>query len=248
MAFRNTPIFKRYKLNEKTALTPKKNSTKVLPTTPDKATPSQLSLGRRSKSSASILYTPSVISANRNSASHAMSTPKAIRRLQALDHPETPDYFTPVSIETPRRFAKSASDISRIVDEYKIEKEAEIANLKVAVRVRPMNVKECSNYHVKKVVTTSENEVTVNNGTTADGLSGVSHTFQYDYVFWSSDIEDPDYADQTNVFETLAKPLVDGAFEGYNICLFAYGQTGSGKSYSMMGMDSGLYFLFYSTN
>jgi len=39
------------------------------------------------------------------------------------------------------------------------------------------------------------------------------------------------YADQHQVYETLAKPLLSRVLEGYNTCLFAYGQTGSGKSY-----------------
>ena len=30
-------------------------------------------------------------------------------------------------------------------------------------------------------------------------------------------------------------PLIDNAFQGYNVCMFAYGQTGSGKSYSIVG-------------
>lgn len=37
------------------------------------------------------------------------------------------------------------------------------------------------------------------------------------------------------MFDTLGKPLLDNAWEGYHCCLFAYGQTGSGKSYSMIG-------------
>lgn len=142
-------------------------------------------------------------------------------------------------METPSRLAKSSSDITQILDEYKADKEAEIANLKVAVRVRPMNVKECSNYRVKNCIKVQDNELTVLNGPSADGLSGKTFTFHYDNVFWSCNDEDPHFADQKNVYDDLAKPLVDSAFEGYNICLFAYGQTGSGKSYSMMGIDSG---------
>ncbi|XP_034386858.1 kinesin-like protein KIF14 isoform X2 [Cyclopterus lumpus] len=46
---------------------------------------------------------------------------------------------------------------------------------------------------------------------------------------------DPTFASQQTVYETLAKPLLLRAFEGFNTCLFAYGQTGSGKSYTMMG-------------
>ena len=34
------------------------------------------------------------------------------------------------------------------------------------------------------------------------------------------------------------KPVLEAAWEGYNVSLFAYGQTGSGKSHSMVGFDS----------
>ncbi|WAR16224.1 KI13A-like protein, partial [Mya arenaria] len=40
---------------------------------------------------------------------------------------------------------------------------------------------------------------------------------------------------QQEVFQSLGEPVLQGAFEGYNGCIFAYGQTGSGKSYTMMG-------------
>lgn len=234
MAFKNTPNMKRYKASEKNITNPPKNRVATPGKSSNNLTPA---LGRRSKSSTCITYTPTSTSKSTN---YALNTPKSMTR-RALDPVETPDYFNPVSLETPRRFAKSASDITSDVslESNKAEKEDEISNLKVAIRVRPMSVKELSNYRVKNIVSCSDNEITVSNGTTADGMSGVSHTFHYDYVFWSCDTEDPHYADQQYVFKTLAKPLVDGAFEGYNVCLFAYGQTGSGKSYSMMGMDSG---------
>lgn len=230
MAFKNTPNIKRYKAGDKNNANPPKSRV----ATPGKLTPA---LGRRSKSSTCITYTPTSSSKSGN---YALNTPKNLTK-KVLDCTETPDCFNPVSLETPRRFAKSASDILSDIshDDEKNEKEAEISNLKVAIRVRPMSVKECSNYRVKNIVSCTDNEITVSNGITADGMSGVSHTFTYDYVFWSCDTEDLHYADQKFVFDKLAKPLVDGAFEGYNVCLFAYGQTGSGKSYSMMGIDSG---------
>lgn len=218
---------KKFRASDKNLVIPPKNR---LVGTPAKTTPA---IGRRSKSSTSITYTPTSTTKPTN---YLLNTPKNLTR-RALEPAETPDYFNPVSLETPRRFAKSASDILSDLSRES-SKEDEISNLKVAIRVRPMSVKELSNYRVKNIVTCKNNEVTVSNGTTADGLSGVSHTFHYDYVFWSCDTEDTYYADQKDVFDTLAKPLVDGAFEGYNVCLFAYGQTGSGKSYSMMGMDS----------
>lgn len=64
-----------------------------------------------------------------------------------------------------------------------------------------------------------------------------AYHFIYDVSFWSFDECHPNYASQTTVYETLAAPLLQRAFEGYNTCLFAYGQTGSGKSYTMMGFS-----------
>lgn len=57
-------------------------------------------------------------------------------------------------------------------------------------------------------------------------------TFSFDFSFCSIDETAPNFASQQIVYEKLAKPLLERAFEGFNTCLFAYGQTGSGKSYT----------------
>ena len=38
-------------------------------------------------------------------------------------------------------------------------------------------------------------------------------------------------ATQTEVYEGVAKQMVDACLKGHNVCIFAYGQTGSGKTY-----------------
>lgn len=60
-------------------------------------------------------------------------------------------------------------------------------------------------------------------------------TFTFDNSFWSHDKNDPDYAHQEDVYNSLGEEFLDHNFEGYHTCIFAYGQTGSGKSYTMMG-------------
>lgn len=135
---------------------------------------------------------------------------------------------------TPRSHSKC------IDDELKMRDNSEISNLTVAVRVRPMNTKECTITSVTNVVSVDDNEVTVLAGINADCSAGVSHSFHYDHAFWSCNPNHENYADQETVFRGTTIPLVDKAFEGYNACLFAYGQTGSGKSYSMMGIDNGI--------
>ncbi|KAI9164650.1 hypothetical protein H9P43_008509 [Blastocladiella emersonii ATCC 22665] len=66
------------------------------------------------------------------------------------------------------------------------------------------------------------------------GAASVKNTFAFDQCFQASADDSPGI-DQERVFDAVARPLLDHAFTGYNVCLFAYGQTGSGKTYTMMG-------------
>ncbi|NWR15410.1 KIF14 protein, partial [Emberiza fucata] len=101
----------------------------------------------------------------------------------------------------------------------------------VAVRVRPFSTREKTEDSFP-VVSMSGSETTVQNPSTNQVYS-----FSYDFSFWSFDKTHPNFASQAMIYKTLALPLLERAFEGYNACLFAYGQTGSGKSYTMMGFD-----------
>ncbi|XP_062406496.1 kinesin-like protein KIF13B isoform X2 [Sardina pilchardus] len=112
------------------------------------------------------------------------------------------------------------------------------SNVKVAVRVRPMNRRE-KDLKTKCVVEMEGNQTILN---PAMGNMGKGDTrsqpkvFAYDYCFWSMDDADTEkFAGQDVVFQCLGESLLDNAFQGYNACIFAYGQTGSGKSYTMMG-------------
>ncbi|ELW57894.1 Kinesin-like protein KIF14 [Tupaia chinensis] len=107
----------------------------------------------------------------------------------------------------------------------------ESSQVTVAVRVRPFSKREKSE-NASQVVFMNGEEITVKH----PDMKQV-YTFVYDVSFWSFDEHHPHYASQTAVYETLASPLLERAFEGYNTCLFAYGQTGSGKSYTMMGFS-----------
>ncbi|NXQ38176.1 KIF14 protein, partial [Catharus fuscescens] len=101
----------------------------------------------------------------------------------------------------------------------------------VAVRVRPFSNREKTENSFP-VIYMNESETTVRNPSTNQVYS-----FSYDFSFWSFDKDHPNFASQALIYRTLALPLLERAFEGYNTCLFAYGQTGSGKSYTMMGFD-----------
>lgn len=224
-------------------------------------TPSSSSIFRGTSTTSSTSTTPSAAS------KILPTTPKSLQRrlfgnsATSLNEPfsRTPECFSKVSLEmpTPRssqrntetlRLSQKNDDAS--VDGKTKENNSEISNLTVAVRVRPMNSKECTTPSVINVISVDDKEITVLAGTNADSSAGVSHSFFYDYAFWSCNRHHDNYADQDTVFKGTTMPLIDKAFEGYNACLFAYGQTGSGKSYSMMGIDSGihemLFFFFFA--
>jgi len=55
-------------------------------------------------------------------------------------------------------------------------------------------------------------------------------TFTFDRVFNT-------YSSQTEIFDCIAKPLIDDVLKGYNGTIFTYGQSGSGKTYTMFGED-----------
>uniref|UniRef100_A0A3Q3JYI2 Kinesin-like protein KIF14 n=1 Tax=Monopterus albus TaxID=43700 RepID=A0A3Q3JYI2_MONAL len=99
----------------------------------------------------------------------------------------------------------------------------------VAVRVRPFSAREKAEKALQVIFMNGQETVVQH------PESKKSYCFTYDFSFCSVDEGDPTFTSQQTVYETLAKPLLLRAFEGFNTCLFAYGQTGSGKSYTMMG-------------
>ncbi|NXG54155.1 KIF14 protein, partial [Hemiprocne comata] len=132
------------------------------------------------------------------------------------------------------RSSKPKENTETPAERHSTEKDVfEVENSKVivAVRVRPFNNRE-ENENSLPVISMSGSETTVQNPAT-----NKVYNFSYDFSFWSFDKCHPNFASQAMIYKTLAVPLLERAFEGYNACLFAYGQTGSGKSYTMMGFD-----------
>uniref|UniRef100_A0A8C2JS39 Kinesin-like protein n=1 Tax=Cyprinus carpio TaxID=7962 RepID=A0A8C2JS39_CYPCA len=99
----------------------------------------------------------------------------------------------------------------------------------VAVRVRPFSSRE-KKEKAHQVIFMNDHETVVQHPDTKQ-----SYTFTFEFSFCSINESDASFASQQVVYEKLARPLLERAFEGFNTCLFAYGQTGSGKSYTMMG-------------
>ncbi|XP_072907361.1 kinesin-like protein KIF16B isoform X2 [Hemitrygon akajei] len=114
-----------------------------------------------------------------------------------------------------------------------------MASVKVAVRLRPMNLRE-KDLDAKCIIHMEGNKTTITNLKIPEGSSGDSgreriKTFTYDHSYCSVDCRSPKFVSQEKIFKDLGTDVLKAAFQGYNACIFAYGQTGSGKSYTMMG-------------
>ncbi|XP_071421684.1 kinesin-like protein KIF14 isoform X2 [Pithys albifrons albifrons] len=147
----------------------------------------------------------------------AKNTPRVSSSLSGTRSSET-------EVNTQEALAESSrteGDVSKVKN----------SKVTVAVRVRPFSNREKTENSLP-VISMSGSETAVRNPSTNQVYS-----FSYDFSFWSFDKCHPNFASQAVIYQTLAVPLLERAFEGYNACLFAYGQTGSGKSYTMMGFD-----------
>lgn len=92
-------------------------------------------------------------------------------------------------------------------------------NIKVVVRVRPLNKEEIEK-KVKSVVScVSLKEILTK-----------EKKYQFDRVF------QPD-SSQMDIYSYVVAPMISDVLEGYNCTVFAYGQTGTGKTHTMTGGD-----------
>lgn len=93
-------------------------------------------------------------------------------------------------------------------------------NVKVFIRIRPQNENELEE-ESSNFIKLDRNFITLNK-------SGVEKTFKFYKIF-------DDKSSQIDVYRTIAAPVVEKAFSGYNGTIFAYGQSGTGKTYTMIG-------------
>lgn len=102
-------------------------------------------------------------------------------------------------------------------------------NVKVVVRCRPMNEKETST-GCQLVVNVDEarGSITV---TSPSDRSEPPKVFTFDTVFGPN-------CKQVDIYNIVARPIVESVLESYNGTIFAYGQTGTGKTFTMEGIRS----------
>lgn len=96
-------------------------------------------------------------------------------------------------------------------------------NIKVAVRVRPQNLKERDEFSGKKCI-----DVDISSSTITLDSKPNHKTFTYDFVGDQN-------ISQEEIFEVIGKPIASSCLAGYNGTIFAYGQTGAGKTYTILG-------------
>ncbi|CAK0736757.1 hypothetical protein CVIRNUC_000798 [Coccomyxa viridis] len=93
-------------------------------------------------------------------------------------------------------------------------------NLKVMVRIRPLNARELETGGQKCISQSNDRSLRV--------LTSEPQHYTFDAVAGED-------ADQDVIFQVAGRPIVENCLAGYNSCIFAYGHTGSGKTFTMLG-------------
>lgn len=101
-------------------------------------------------------------------------------------------------------------------------------NVKVCVRSRPLNDKEIREKN-QKVVSVDRNSGQISVRNPNGSADEPPKVFTFDHVF-------DDVTKQLDIYNLIARPIVDAVLEGYNGTVFAYGQTGTGKTFTMEGV------------
>ncbi|XP_019865591.2 kinesin-like protein KIF3A [Aethina tumida] len=105
----------------------------------------------------------------------------------------------------------------------KNEQDTEIENVRVFIRVRPLNKKELTEGNQNIVLLDPKENLIV-----LKKNEDSTKPFKFDYIFNEN-------AAQLDLYRLIAYPIVEKALQGYNGTIFAYGQTGTGKTYTMGG-------------
>ncbi|KAL0269802.1 UNVERIFIED_CONTAM: hypothetical protein PYX00_007412 [Menopon gallinae] len=106
----------------------------------------------------------------------------------------------------------------------------EVENVRVVIRIRPINESEQS-FGYREITSVDRVNNTVSVINPKSGSEELPKTFTFDSVFGTE-------STQLDVYNETARPIVEKVLAGYNGTIFAYGQTGTGKTYTMEGNNS----------
>ena len=108
-------------------------------------------------------------------------------------------------------------------------------NMVVAVRVRPLSLKEkesgqssCVSILSNSIVAIRRRESEVNGGAYLTSQKGSISEYAFDTAF-------DETVSQYGVYAQTAKPFIRHVVGGQNVTVFAYGATGAGKTHTMLG-------------
>lgn len=102
-------------------------------------------------------------------------------------------------------------------------------NIKVFVRVRPLNELEEQMDGTNRCIETNDERII--KVTNFEGTGSNPYLqFGFDRIFQEN-------SSQSDVYTTVASDIVKAAFEGLNGTIFCYGQTASGKTYPCVGPE-----------
>ena len=106
-------------------------------------------------------------------------------------------------------------------------------NILVAVRCRPLSLKEreISDYETiqimqRKIIILKDPNGYLN----PNNIRTKEQTLAFDYAF-------DQFESQNDIFNCTTKFLIEGVTSGFNATVFAYGATGAGKTYTMLGTE-----------
>ncbi|XP_050360682.1 kinesin-like protein KLP2 isoform X2 [Nymphalis io] len=97
-------------------------------------------------------------------------------------------------------------------------------NIKVFVRLRPLNQRERDTKSLGVVEVINGREVNIRQS----HQSRHTKRFTFDRAF-------PPLTKQVEIYQEVVIPLIQEVLAGYNCTVFAYGQTGTGKTHTMIG-------------
>ena len=103
-------------------------------------------------------------------------------------------------------------------------------NIKVYLRQRPFLFDNNNKNEKRQDQTSGIKEISGNNlsCTYYSAVNKTSQEFKMDYIFDAT-------FDQNNLYDKIARPIVESALMGYSGTIFAYGPTSSGKTFTMRG-------------
>nr|ADF47442.1 kinesin protein 3-like protein A [Dugesia japonica] len=100
-------------------------------------------------------------------------------------------------------------------------------NVKVVMRCRPLNEKELKQ-GCSMAAQVNELNGSITYHQSKSSADDPPKQFTFDYRFGPN-------SKQVDVYNKVARRIVDSVLSGYNGTIFAYGQTGTGKTFTMEG-------------